>query len=115
MAMNKREQELVEELRTRLALRFTEPVNMDVLIPIGDTLKNGYSFNSYSKRVTKSCSSSMSHSIDGWDRTNSRGPLAQFSSKLRALRAMRNDLELMFARELRAVDLKIQLELEEME
>ena len=49
--MNKKDQQMVEALKTKLALRFTETIRADVLIPIDDKIVNGYSYNSYNTRV----------------------------------------------------------------
>ena len=109
--MNKKEQQMVEALKTKLALRFTESINADVLIPIDDKIVNGYNQNSYSMRVEKSCSNGFCHSIGKWNKTDNRNPIAQYSSRLLALKAMRNELENMYANKLRQVDLMIEEEL----
>ena len=93
-----------------MALTFTEPVNKDVLIPIDDKIVNGYSYNAYSTRVEKSCSGVFYHSIGIWDNTDSQRPIAQYSSKLLALKAMRNELECRYAFKLRQIDLMIEEE-----
>jgi outer membrane PBP1 activator LpoA protein len=108
--MNKKEQQLVEGLKTKLALKFTEPVNADVLIPVDNKIVNGYTYNSYSMRVEKSCSSALHHNIGQWDKTYSQRPVAQYSSKLLALKAMRNEVEKACAYKLRQIDLMIEEE-----
>ena len=109
--MNKKDQQMVEALKTKLALRFTETIRADVLIPIDDKIVNGYSYNSYNTRVEKSCSSGFFHSIGKWDKTDAQRSINQYSSRLLALKAMRNELEFRYAFELRQVDLMIEEEL----
>jgi hypothetical protein len=114
MAMTKKEKKMVEDLKTKLALRFTEFVKPDIDYPkIGDGLINGYNFNSYAREVWKSCSTSYSHGIRNWDKTSSQQPIQQYSSKLLALKAMRNEIETKVARDLRSIDILIEKELEE--
>jgi hypothetical protein len=113
MSMNKKEQAEVEKLKTRLALRFTEDVKPDVpkpeVEPGSGKIVNGWSFNSYSKRVEKSCSSSMYHSNGLWNKTDSQYPIEQYSMPILAYKAMRREVEERFAAELRAIDRSIEL------
>lgn len=111
MAMNKKEQEYVESLKIKLALRFTEKVDCDVEITEewGEVV-NGYSFNLYAQRVEKSCSSRTAHSLYEWDKTSSQRPIKQYSSRLRALKAMRYAMEMQFAEDLREIDKIIEAE-----
>jgi len=106
--MTKREQAEVEALKTRLALCFTDDVMPDIQEPeSGQSLVKGWSFNSYSKRVAKSCSTCISHG-DGWEGASSREAIAQYSTPVRAYKAMRRELEKRFALELREIDAKIE-------
>jgi hypothetical protein len=111
--MNKKEQAQFEELKTKLALRFTEAVTKDVPIPphISNELAKGYLFNSYSLRVEPSCSNSIHHNFGGNGRTTTQGGRELYSTRERALRAMRNELEERFANELRRVDIMIEKEI----
>jgi len=115
MAMNKKEKAHIEDLKEMiemgdilLALRLTENVPCDVPIPVGSysDIVNGYSFNSHSMSVSESCSSSISH---GWKHgeTRSQNPREQYSTKLLAFKAMRHDMELLYAKNLRKIDLII--------
>ena len=103
MSMTKKEQAEVEALKIRLALRFTEDVKPDIPKPESGIV-NGYSFNSSSRRVEKSCSSSIGHNHGRWDKADSQYPIAQYSSPILAYRAMRREVEQRFARELREID-----------
>jgi len=114
MAMNKKEIELVEDMKTKLALRFTEEILPDIDKPSSEKMYeiiNGWSFNSYSLRIEKSCSSSHFHSISNWDKTTSQQGIKQYSSRLLALKAMRHEVELKCAKELRKIDLMIEKEI----
>ena len=118
MAMNKSERELVEGLKTRLALCFTPIADGPDLYPPknsydDDNLTCGYSIigSSGSVRVSESCSNTSSHSLSGRDRTYSRGGIRQFSTKVLALKYLRNILENEFAKRLREVDIQIEKEL----
>jgi len=114
--MNKKEQAYVEELETRLALRFTGegPLLPDVASPSpgerGSRLIKGFAFNGYSKRVDVACSSSVHHSVGRDDRTDRQQPKSLYSTRKLALQAMRREMEMNFARELRAVDRMIAAE-----
>lgn len=116
MTMNKKELQMVEDLKVQLALKFTTKVNSDIPIPdIFSNTVNGYSYNEFSIKVFNSCSNSYSH---GWqhDKTDCQQGISQFSKKSLAAKAMRNELELKYAKELRRVDLMIeQFEKEEAE
>ena len=113
MSMTKKEQAEVERLKTRLALRFTEDVKPDIPEPEsgipGLPIINGWSFNSYSKRVVKSCSSTIFHGNGQWDKTDSHYAIEQFSMPILAYKAMRRELEERYARELREIDRSIEL------
>lgn len=111
MAMNKKELAHVEYLKERLALCFTPELNPDVPRPgEGDGLVKGYSFNAYSRSISKSCSSFLWHAIGRWDKTDAQNPIEQYSTRLLALMAMRNVIEMRCARELRSVDIMIERE-----
>lgn len=111
--MNKKEQaemqQLRDELRLAKALRFTEEVATDVPLPSHSMngLTTGWTFNSYNDRVEVGCSSSTSHSFGRNDKTTAQHPLALYSSKLRALRALRASVERIVAKRLADIDLRI--------
>lgn len=109
--MTKLEQQVFENMKIQCALRFTEKVYPDILPPENfDKIVNGYSFNSYSEKVEKSCSSRLAHSLYAWNKTNSRESIEQYSSRLLALKAMRYEMEQIFAKKLYAVDVLIEKE-----
>ena len=108
MSMTKKEQAEVERLKTRLALRFTEDVKPDISVP-STGIVNGWGFNSYSRKVEKSCSTTVFHSDRQWNKTDSQQPIEQYSMPILAYKAMRRELEERFARELREIDRSIEL------
>lgn len=117
MAMTKKEQAEMEDLKRQLAIakafRFTNPVNKDVAPPSGgwgSTLSTGWVFNSYTKKVDVACSSQVHHAIGKTDKTSTQNPIWMFSSKLLALKALRHDLERKFAEELANIDKMIEIE-----
>jgi len=114
--MNKKEQAYVEELETRLALRFTGEGTIVPDVPpptvyeMGDVLTKGFVFNLYGSRVSVACSSSVSHAVGRNDKTARKQSIALYSTRKLALQAMRREMEMNFARELRAVDRMIAAE-----
>lgn len=122
--MNKKEQaafaDLQEQLRIAKALRFTEPVERDVEPPecgIGREIRNGYDYNAFigpygRPRVEPACTSSVYHSFGQHNKTDSQNPRRLFSTKLLALKAMRNDVELKCAKILADIDLQMEQEKE---
>lgn len=109
--MNKQEQkafeDLEQELRLAKALRFTEPVSKDVAPPpyrSADLLRKGFLFNAYSPRVEPACTSSGSHSFGRDDVTTTQQPVSLYSTRLRALRALRNAVEIECAKKLATID-----------
>jgi hypothetical protein len=120
MAMNKKEQAAFDDLQAQLriakALRFTEPVKTDVPIPESfrdSSLAKGWLYNAYvsgNPRVEKSCSSSVHHSFGNDDKTTTQGACRLYSTKLRALRAMRHEVEQRVAKILADIDAEIEAE-----
>ncbi|VAW38919.1 hypothetical protein MNBD_GAMMA01-1312 [hydrothermal vent metagenome] len=104
MAMNKKEKKLVEELQVIAALRWTDNVKKDMPIPDSLDLVAGYTFNEYSAEVRASCSTSISHNTHSPTRTTSQNGIEMYSTKGKALRALRHALCIKVAKELRAVD-----------
>ncbi len=113
MAMNKKEKAYVASLEEQLAFRRTEPVEKDVMHPTTGSygeLSTGYAFNSYNMTVTEACSSSVSHGYDSHTKTHSQRPIMMFSTKVKALKAMRYELEQKYTRSLHKVDQLIKIE-----
>lgn len=106
--MTKKEKAAVDaeitELKVKLALRWTDHIFYDVPAPppTSDGLTIGW-LPCYD-RVEKACSSSTFHGLGTIDKTTSQGPKPLFSTRLLALKALRNDMEARFARELYKVD-----------
>lgn len=121
--MNKKEtaafEQLQQELRLAKALRFTEPVSADVPPPSsnerGSRLTVGYDYagaaGTAGGRVEVACSSSNCHALGRTDKTTSQGSRALYSTKLLALRALRNEIEQGCAARLAAIDKQIEHEL----
>ena len=74
-----------------------------------DGLVKGWSYNKHLRIVTKSCSTSVSHSLRGWDKTTSRDPIAQYSTELLALQALRAAVAEDHAQQMAAIDEAISL------
>lgn len=118
MAMNKSELATLEEARRQAAFRRTMPVDRDVPVPksgaAGMSYSEGWDFNTHTLDVRLCWSTSVSHGYGpapkpGQRHTfGSQGGLALFSSKERALRALRWSLEEDAARTLRKVDKAIE-------
>jgi hypothetical protein len=111
--VTKKELAMVEELQTRLALRFTGGGKIERDVPIPEKfneLSTGFLFNSYSKTVEPSCSSSIYHAKGRTDRTTTQGATRLYSTRKLALQAMRQEVELKCAEELRQIDRLIEQE-----
>lgn len=105
MAMNKKEQKLVEDLQIIAALKWTDDVVKDIPVPYSSsTLVVGYTYDQYSKTVSGSCSTSSSHSIHSVSETSSQGGIQMFSTKAKAFKAMRHAVCVKVAQELRYID-----------
>lgn len=121
MAMNKKEHAEMESLREQLriakAFRFTGPVLPDVPVPVdgyshADAV-NGYGFNDHTATVYETCSTCISHSRWGHsDKTTSwaQQGISQYSTRLLALRGLRNAIEKKVARQLADIDEQISRE-----
>lgn len=121
MAMNKKEKEALEEAQraasVNRALRWSDYDSEPDLSTsdIGDGYVNGWSFNQHGLRVYKSWSSSIAHG-EGWAVDGKRPGYAsqrsipQYSTKERALKALRRKVEQDFAEKLAAIDSHIKSE-----
>ncbi|MFY4709910.1 hypothetical protein [Burkholderia glumae] len=122
--MNKKESAQMAELERQLnearALRFTDPVSPDLPKPTGSEEEtSGWIFNSYSKNISQAWSNSVSHGT-GYPssaaqrasrQSASQRGIQLYSTRLLALRAMRNEIERRVARELSDIDGMIAVEL----
>jgi hypothetical protein len=117
--MNKKEQaafaELQEELRLVKAWKLTENVLPDIPVPeSGHT--QGWTYNKYTKCVDLAWSKCVTHGYGAWKdhpRNGIQCGIALFSTRERALRAMRYEIEQRFMRELAAIDMQIEQALEQ--
>ncbi len=124
MAMNKKEQaaydEAIDRANTLAAFHFTESVKRDVPPP-DSGYTEGWDYNAHNPTVWLGWSSTTGHGTGAAPkegeryRSGSQGSRAMFSTKILALKALRHEMEIKFANELRKVDDKIKLALTEHE
>lgn len=123
MGMNKKEQAAFADLEYRLrlakALRFTEPIERDVQPPActdhDEKLRKGWDYNAYiggfsGPKVEKACTSSIYHGFGDDTKTTTQRPKPLFSTRLLALRALRNNVETQVAEILAKIDEQIEEE-----
>jgi hypothetical protein len=106
MALTKKEAaahaEQIDKLTLRLALCWTPKVTPDIPPPEKfDMLHKGWL--DCHNRVEPACSSTIHHGFSH-EGPNSQQPRSLYSTRLLALKALRNDMEERFARELMRVD-----------
>lgn len=130
MAMNKKEQaaydQLVAQARINRALRWSD-YHVERDMPVPETswdYQNGWSFNVSSGTVYPTWSGNSVHGtreegevVDAASRrmrgmNGSQNGIPQFSTKERALKALRRSLEIKFAMQLDAIDKAIENEVE---
>ena len=121
MAMTKAEKAKVEELKTELALRWTtDDVSPDVPPPPAfGGYSQGWTFNAYNLEAYEAWSSSLHHGRGKAPKTEkerrnisaTQRPIELYSTRERALRAMRRTIEREAAKKLRSVDALIEGEL----
>lgn len=105
--------DLQYDCRIAAAFHRTQPVEKDVDIPERSyDLAKGWLFNSYNASVSKACSSAVHHCPHDDEKTTSQMPRRLFSTKLRALRALRYEVEKESAEKLAKIDLMIEEESE---
>ncbi len=96
--------------REYVALRWTDSSDIAPDVPPPDgwgELTTGWTFNAFGRRVEVACSSGGLHAVGRTDKTTTQRALALFSTReraLRALRALRVALEHEFATELAKID-----------
>jgi hypothetical protein len=112
MAMNKKEQAAmqaaIDRAETLAALRWTEPVERDIGIP-EKGFSEGWDYNTHSQRVWIGWSDRTAHGsgqapINSRIRNGSQGSRKMFSTKAKALAAMRHEVEKNAASELLKID-----------
>jgi hypothetical protein len=119
MAMTKKEQAAMADLQRELAearaLRFTPLVERDLPAPDRGTsgMISGWDYNAYYMNAEQAWSESVAHGRGSAPKSSmsaSQGALSLYSTKLLALKAMRNEMEHKAARELAKVDALIEQE-----
>ena len=116
MAMTKKEQAAmqaaIDKAETLAALRWTGPVDRDVLVPERG-YSEGWDHNAHSMRIWRGWSGQVVHGQgpapkDGDRHYNgSQGSRRMFSTPEKALAAMRHEMEQKFAHDLMRVDRQI--------
>jgi len=88
------------------ALRWTAPIAPDVPPPANGEagLTTGYAYNSFAAPVVVACSSGHSHAVGSCTKTTTQGARALYSTRERALGALRAELERDCAKRLAEVD-----------
>lgn len=101
--------EQAQQGQIRAALRWTDPAPPpDVMPPEGYAeLSTGFLFNAHSSRINVACSGAASHARGQTDRTTSQGARRLYSTRLRALQALRNAVEQECAERLARIDAQI--------
>ena len=118
MAMTKKEREAVDEAIRRAellaALRWTTGVDPDVPPPVAyGGYTEGWDMHSYSQTIERAWSSNVCHGIGPLPERNApaaKNPTYLFSTKKRALMAMRHEIEMRSAELLLKIDKQIQAE-----
>lgn len=115
MAMTKKEQAAmqaaIDRAETLAALRWTWPVERDVDVPL-QGYSEGWDYNAHSMRVWQGWSDRVAHGEGkapeaGKYRSGRQGGRRMFSTKSRALAAMRHEVEQKSAADLMQVDRQI--------
>ena len=115
MAMTKKEQAAmqaaIDRAETLAALRWTWPVERDVDVPL-QGYSEGWDYDAYSMRVWQGWSARVAHGEGrapeaGKYRSGRQGSRRMFSTKARALAAMRHEVEQKSAADLMQVDRQI--------
>ena len=115
MAMIKKEQAemkaAIDRADTLLALRWTNPVRRDVDVP-QDGYSQGWDYNAYTREVFMGWSCTVFHGKGpapevGKHRSGSQQPRRYYSTQVRALAAMRHEIEQKAAADLLKIDRRI--------
>ncbi len=109
--MNKSEQAVLENLRTELAFRRTEPCSPDLPVPTGDVVTKGWLFvgvGCSAPRVEKACSSSIYHGLGTHTELRTQKGCALYSTEALALKGMRHAVEAECMHRLRSIDKQIE-------
>lgn len=100
----------IKDLKVLLSLKNTEQIDFDLDYPTSESgLVCGWSYN-ITSGAFKSCSTSVHHG-NGWEKTHQKNPIKQYSTRLLALRAWRNMVEINSAQKLYEIDCLIDEEI----
>lgn len=101
-----------QESRIRAVLHWTDAAEgPDVPPPPSQSstdLAIGYMFNTYYLSVEEACTSPYAHAVGRTDKATSQRPMALYSTRLRALLALRNAVERECANQLAKIDRMIE-------
>lgn len=105
-------QAAIDRAETLAALRWTAPVERDVLPPESGSYSEGWDYNAYNKTVERYWSSAVSHGCgeaptNGVYRSGSQNCRRLYSTERLALMAMRHEIEKGAAKALLAIDRKL--------
>jgi hypothetical protein len=115
MAMTKKEQAemkaAIDRADTLAALRWTAPVRRDVDVP-KDGYSEGWDYNAWTREAFIGWSSTVSHGTGpasevGKHKSGSQQPRRYYSTQVRALAAMRHEIEQKAAADLLKIDRQI--------
>jgi len=117
MAMNRKEKDELESLRSALAISRavifrTDPLPKRMGPHTGDyrTVTVGWHQNTYSQRVEQGCFSSIGHSRNSTVKTDCQGTGEFYATREEALIVMREEMALDYAVKLAKVDAEIEAE-----
>lgn len=115
MAMNKAEKAMLEQALTAAALRWTAPVERDVAPPDDpETYVHGWDCNVYAMTITQAWTGRVSHGFgnrvvgDNQRVIGRQGSRRLFSTREKAIAAMRYEAEQMAAAQLRGIDVLLE-------
>ena len=114
MPMTRKERESYElmqlEVTLHKAMFVSDLIEPDVPPPLGgEPMTTGWTYNEHSIRILPACSSSVGHGLDQTDKTTSQRPLALYSTRALAYKALRGVLSRRYALHLLQLDRRIEL------
>lgn len=115
MVMNKKEKLHLDSLQNEIRIlrrtievmaadKTTHEVLPDLAPPDNWDLVKGYSFNSHTGSVMKSCSSVTGHNKGNDEKTQSQNPIRQYSTELLAYKGLRYEVEQKWLKQLADID-----------
>ena len=114
MPMTRKERESYElmqlEVTLHKAMFVSDLIEPDVPPPLdGEPMTTGWTYNEHSMRILPACSTSSGHGLDQTDKTTSQRPLALYSTRALAYKALRGVLSRRYALHLLQLDRRIAL------